>query len=105
MTRVPSLLAPLVDKGGKVIPPWNSFFQQFTQNAPAAQAIIPDGSPFSFTASQPGNLTIFSGTISNVTLSRGPSNFNFTGLKIIPMGIGDTITITYSVIPSLNFLG
>lgn len=104
MTFVPNLQSALVDKLGKVIPPWNSFFQQFTQLAPAAQPVI-GASPLIYTTNVPGNLIIPNGTISNITLTRGLANFNLTGLKVIPMGIGDTVTITYSVAPSVDFLG
>lgn len=106
---VPNLLSPLVNAAGKLIPPWNSWFQQFSQAAPAVAAITVGGSPFSYTANSNGNLIVSGGTVSLITLTRGTDTIiiatSTATPRIVPISIGDTITVTYSVLPTLQFLG
>ena len=97
MTFVPNLVSALVDKMGRVIPPWNSFFQQFTQLASAASQPT---SPF--TSNTQGSLFFTTGT-PVITLTRGPLVLTLTGQKIIPVGSGDTVTWTGAT--TVNFLG
>lgn len=89
-----------------IIPPWNSFFQQFVQQAPAALEITLDASPFSITPNAQGMLSVNSGTVSSVILTRGNINITISGdaRSIIPIRIGDIVTITYSVAPTVYFL-
>lgn len=70
-----------------LIPPWNSWFQQFSQPAPAVVDVSAD-SPF--TANSNGTL-ILTGA-GAITLTRGNVNITLTGQRIIPIGIGDTVT-------------
>jgi hypothetical protein len=108
MTRpVPNLLAPIVtvkDRSGKVeigkgtiVPPWNSWFQQFTQPAPAVIAVVLTP----FTANSVGTVIITGAT--TVTLTRGISVFNVTGQMIIPISIGDELSWTGPA--TVSFLG
>lgn len=113
-TLVPNSQAPIgevKDKSGKVIGSafitlvWASFFQQFTQKAPAVQDVTISGSPFEYTPNNKGIFVVTGGTISNLSLIRGTVTINLTGQKIIPVSIGDTLSITYSIVPtSLQFL-
>lgn len=89
-----NLQAPLVSvkdsKGnvigtGTVIQPWNSFFQQFTQAAPAAVVAT---SPYTPNAKG----TLITSAAVSTTLTRGGASFTFTTQRIFPMAIGDTIT-------------
>lgn len=84
---VPNLGAKLVDKLGYLIPPWNSFFQQLVQRAPAVQNV--DGSPF--TANQNGTLILLGAT--GIHLIRGNVDINLGSLDpaIIPISIGDSV--------------
>lgn len=83
---------------GYIIPPWNSFFQQQTQKAPAATTVTI--SPF--TANAHGTLIIQGAA--TVTLTRGTTNISLAGDQIIPIAIGDTVSWTGS--PTLiQFLG
>lgn len=86
---------------------WRSFFQQFVQKASAAVDVILTGSPFSYTPNQNGNVYVNGGTVSNVSLIRGSDTLDVTGQKILPIGIGDTIQITYGPgpLPIVKFLG
>lgn len=106
MIPLPNVLAAFVNKSGQIIRPWNSYLQQFTQQPPSVVSITVSGSPFSYTAREPGNIAITNGTISNIRLSRGIVDIDFgAGTdKIIPAGINDIITITYSVLPTVRFL-
>lgn len=88
-----------------LISPWNSFFQQFVQAAPAVATVTLTGSPFTFTPNANGNLIVIGGVVSNISLTRGNDVIDLTGQTIIPTSINDTVSITYSNAPSLKFLG
>ena len=105
--RVYNLNSPFVDiKTGKAIAPWNSFLQQFTQKAAAVQNITLTGSPFSYTPNDRGNVIVSGGTISGINLIRGDVIIPLSTVRplMVYLGIGDTIQITYSVTPTLQFL-
>ena len=103
--RIPNINSPLVDENGKITPPWNTFFQQFNQSAPASQTVSVGNSPFSYTPNTPGNVYVSGGTVSNISLIRGNVVINLTGQPIVPISIGDTVKITYSSVPTVKFLG
>lgn len=105
MVPLPNLLAPLVDKvTGLIKRPWNSFLQQFVQPPPAFMAISVTASPFSYTVKEPGMVTITGGTVSNVALTRGTVTINFGSINLVPVGINDIVTVTYSVLPTIKFV-
>lgn len=105
MITLPSLFAKLVDTSGRMLTPWNSYFQQFTQ-APASAIDITVGiSPFAYTVREPGTLSIAGGTITGVTLTRGSVVITLTTTNnLIPVGINDIVTVSYSVLPTLRLL-
>jgi len=86
---VPNMLAPLVDKLGKIIPPWNSFFQQLVQPAPAVASVT---LPSPFTANANGKV-IITGAVT-IDLTRGLDTVNLNGQRIIPVRISDTVEWT-----------
>lgn len=116
-----------------LITPWTQFFQQFVQKAPAAVPItLPNplptsDTPFLYTANQRGKIMIdwYRGTSPPlpvtppdpppiVTFSRGdlssnPFTIDLTGVHIIPIAIGDTISVYRTLVGTqpytLNFLG
>jgi hypothetical protein len=105
MVPLPNLLAKFVNDLGRIIPPWNSYLQQFTQAPPNFMAQTVSGSPFSFTATEPGMIAISGGTVIAVTLTRGATVINLGATpKLIPVAIADTVTITYSVLPTISFI-
>lgn len=104
MTRpVLNLNAPIGEvRFSKVylLPPWNSFFQQFVQQAPAVQSISVLSSPFQ--ANQNGTVVIQGGTV--VSLVRGSTTIVLgNGQFIIPVSISDIVQWTTAT--NVYFLG
>lgn len=95
---VPNLQMPLVDKLGKLLTPWNSFFQQFVQPAPAV-ADFSTTNPL--TVNSAGNV-ILTGAVT-ITLTRGSDTISLTGERIIPVSIGDVVAWTGPA--TVQFLG
>jgi hypothetical protein len=102
---VPNTNAPLVDtRTGKIIPPWNMFFQQLVQPAPAAVDVT-NLSPF--TANSNGTLVITNAKVPNpldlttfITLIRGTVKTTIIGTNaVIPIAIGDTVLWTVDPTP------
>jgi len=83
---------------GYVIPPWNSFFQQLVQPAPAVATV----SVSPFTANANGTV-IFTGGAPAITLTRGLDVITLTGQRIIPISIGDTVSWVGAT--TVQFLG
>lgn len=109
------LTAPLVDiKTGKIIPPWNNFFQLFTQAPQAAihvggagSLILPGiVSPFEYQVPEKGSLIISGGTVSAVTLARGDTILTIGAATNLcfPVSINDVVTITFSSEPEVWLL-
>lgn len=94
---VPNLSSAIVDKTGKIIQPWYSWFQQFSQKAPA----VSGASANPFTANANGTLILTGAT--GVTLTRGSVDISLTGQRIIPISIGDTVSWTGPA--TVQFLG
>ena len=70
-----------------------------------AAAVTLGGSPADYTANSSGSLAVSGGTVSSITLTRGLVTVP-TGVVagLIPMEIGDVVSITYAVAPTVNFL-
>jgi hypothetical protein len=98
------MLSALVDKAGRIIPPWNSFFQQFTSPPANILSVIVGASPFSYVAKQPGMLIISGGTVSAVNFTRGNITISMGTSEAFPVEIADTISVTYSVLPTIKFV-
>lgn len=75
-----------------------------TSGAPI-QVITPTGSPFPYAATSEGSLSVQGGTVTIVQFTRG-STIIPLGLTsaLIPMVIGDKVTITYLSAPSIYFI-
>lgn len=93
-----SALVMIKGNYGFIVPPWNSFFQQFTQPAPAIANVTLNP----FTANANGTLIIKGAT--TITFTRGLTSINLTGQEIIPISISDTVSWT-GVPASIQFLG
>jgi hypothetical protein len=95
---VPNMQAPLVGKDGRLLSPWNSFFQQLVQQAPDVSPVT-DPSPFTANA----NGTVILTGAATVNLTRGNVIINLNGERIIPVRIGDTVSWTGAA--TVQFLG
>lgn len=105
MITLPSLVSKLVDSTGRLLTPWNSYFQQFTQAPASAIAITVGASPFAYTVREPGLLAITGGTVTGVTLTRGSVVVTLDATNnLIPVCINDIVTVTYAVLPTLRLL-
>ncbi len=102
---VVNLGSPLVNPAtGIIAQPWQSFFQQSVQKPPPFEDIVIGVSPFSYTPNVLGHCFVDGGTITAILLERGQDSINFTGDRLIPMSIGDTLVIIYTVLPTLKFI-
>jgi hypothetical protein len=102
---VPNLATALVDKLGLLSnQAWISWFQQFSQAPSAAIILVVGPSPFAYQTRQPGLINVHGGTVSAITITRGTVVIDVNGQKLIPISIKDTITVTYSVKPTMLFL-
>lgn len=104
MQPFPSTLARFVNMAGKIEQPWIQYIQQFTQTPPKFLAITVGSSPFSYTAVEPGYIDVTGGTVSAIHLLRGVGDINLTAQRMIPVSIGDIVKVTYSVVPTIQFI-
>ena len=103
---VPSSSEPIGSLNGQpvyVSPTYQRFFGNLVGNPQPIQTVSATGSPFSFTASQAGSVSISGGTISALRLTRGKLSVPVSG-AMIPVMNGDMLTITYSGSPAIYFI-
>lgn len=69
------------------------------------QSITAGASPYAYAAPHHGSVSIQGGTVSAVTLTRQGTAVTL-GLTagIVPVATGDTVTVTYSVAPTMKFI-
>jgi len=73
--------------------------------APAAPVpITPGTSPYAYLAPAAGTVVVDGGTVSLVTLKRGSSSAITLPVGIAPVQEGDTVTVTYSVAPTMTLV-
>ena len=83
---------------GYIIPPWNSFFQQSTQKAPAVVSVTQN--PYQANAN--GTVIVLGGN--TVKLTRGTTIIALgNGVFIIPINISDIVS--WAGASSVQFLG
>ena len=105
MLILPNKMAPFVDALKRIVHPWDSYLQQFTQAPPNIQSTTVGVSPFDYTAREPGNLIIIGGTVTGVSLIRGAVTIILASTtQIIPVAINDIVRVSYSVLPTLQFI-
>lgn len=108
MLPLPNVLQNFVDGGKKIINPWIQYLQQFTIPPPAFADITVGTSPFSYEADEPGNLFVSGGAVSSIALTRGADTIivapNTTNPRLVPIAIADTVTVTYTVLPTIKFI-
>lgn len=105
MPIVPQSGQPIADAGGRVTTVWQRFFASLVGQPESIAPVTVTASPFTYTASAPGFVSIIGGTFSAATLNRSGTLIAFgTTTRAIPVGQGDKITVTYTVAPTINFI-
>jgi len=101
-----STIAPFVDKAGKILQPFLAYLQQFTIQPPPFSDITVGSSPFEYHAAEPGNIYISGGVVSAISLTRGTTILSLVTTRpiIIPVGIEDSVTVTYTGLPTMKFI-
>jgi hypothetical protein len=102
---LPSNIPSFLDNFGKVSLPWLYFFQSINGAGEPIDAVTVGASPFSFTASQKGNLLITGGTVSQIQIQRAQTTLT-TGLTsgFVPVSQNDIVIVTYTVLPTIKFI-
>ena len=71
----------------------------------AFSSITAGASPYTYTAAAVGHLLVSAGTVSAITLNRGSSSLTLPSVSgFIPLDNTDSVTITYSAAPTLNWI-
>ena len=102
---LPNIAAPAVTEKLLFVESWIKFFAALINPPSAIAPITLTGSPFSYQTAEKGTVSIVGGTVSAVAIIRGQTTLS-TGLTagLFPLGLDDTITITYTVAPTVNFI-
>lgn len=104
---LPSNTLPIADpQTGILASIWYQFFVRLSQLS-AEQPIQPltvTASPFVYTASTIGNVFVSGGTVSSIVLARSGVTLTCTESIFIPVAANDTVTVTYSGLPTMTFV-
>jgi hypothetical protein len=104
---IPSPTLPVSDsKTGLLSSIWYQFFTRLQQlTAERAIAAITVGtSPFVYTPSTIGNIFVSGGTVSSIVLARDTVTLTCPENVFIPVAANDTVTVTYTVKPTMTFV-
>ena len=98
-------MVPLVNADRTPTTAWQQFLAQMVAQPGPIASVTVGASPFAYKASESGHLLIIGGTVSAVSLNRGRVTV-VTGQTagFFPMALGDTITVTYTVLPTIKFI-
>lgn len=85
---------------------WYRFFQAVYKGTPPSSesALTVGASPFAFTAPSRGFIMLSGGTVSAVQFTRAQTTLTGQTSGIFPISQGDTLTVTYSGLPSMVFV-
>lgn len=85
---------------------WYMFIVRLAQLSPERPIapITVGASPFVYTASTIGNIFISGGTVSAIVLGRSGVNLICPENTFIPVAANDTVTVTYSLLPTMTFV-
>lgn len=100
---VPSTNQP-ISENGIVTTVWQRFFNALVSSPSAIASIQATQSPVAYKAAERGTLSISGGTISDVTLQRASVSISLGPVRLVPVANADTVTITYSVAPTISFI-
>jgi hypothetical protein len=79
------------------------FFNNLVGSAQPIVSVATTGSPFSYTASGRGFVTVTGGSVSGATLKRAGTTIDVSP-STIPVMNGDVVTLAYSVPPVVSFI-
>jgi hypothetical protein len=98
----PSYEQPLTSKG-QTSQSWYRFFQGiYLGTPPSAETVITVGiSPFAYLAPAKGFMIVSGGTVSAIQFTRAQTTLTNQTSGIFPLSQGDTLTVTYSGLPSM----
>jgi hypothetical protein len=82
---------------------WAVRISQLSAESPMMAPAV-GASPFTFTAGTIGHMFVTGGTVSSIVLTRSGTSITCQANQFIPMAAGDTITVTYSVAPTMTFV-
>jgi len=105
MTNFVPPRVPLVDPNtGMVTRQWYLYFQG--SDPAAATAVVVGVSPFTYVPSDVGSVVVRGGTVSLIEIIRKGTAVDVgVTAGIIPIARGDQLRITYTVLPTVTFLG
>lgn len=108
MQTFPNITQRFVDAAGIILQPFISYLQQFTTSPPPFVDINVGASPFEYEAAEPSFVYITGGTVSEITLTRGTDTIiiapDTTIPRLVPTAIGDIVTVTYTVLPTMKYI-
>src|SRR5271168_158761 len=101
----PTYDTPLTVKGS-IHTAWYRFFQNVYKGAPPSSetAVALSASPFAYQAPSGGFVIVRGGTVSAIQFTRSATTLTGQTQGVFPMSQGDTLTITYSGVPSLTWV-
>lgn len=102
-TKVPAARQPISDDQSNATRPWFLFFTSISPSEEAPQVLTVSASPFTYQAPAAGTVFIVGGTVSAQVYKRGSNSFPFTG-TVVPVSQGDSVIVTYSVVPVMTFV-
>lgn len=102
--QLPSQLSKLVDKMGKIVTPWNIFFQQLVSAPSPIMDVDVTASPFIYDVGEPGTVFVTGGAITSVEFIRGSVTLNVGTLRLVQVNKQDQVKITYTVLPTVKFI-
>ena len=103
---LPQPTQPLATKG-VVGDPWYRYFAGlFSGVPPAPESGVKIGpSPFTFTAARGGSLIVNGGAVSVIQFARSATRYTTGATQgMFPLSQGDSLTIQYSMAPTLTFV-
>lgn len=87
---------------------WFSFWAGLFSGQPTGlvSSVVAGTSPFNYVAPTGGTAIVQGGTVSVIKISRDGVTFFTTGVTagVFPVSQGDTLQVTYSVVPTITFL-
>lgn len=104
---LPSQTLPINDaKSGLLASIWYQFFVRIAQLSAEQpiSTVTPGASPYTYTASTIGHLIVTNGSGLTIILARGSGSTTCQSGVFIPMAANDTVTVTYSVAPTIKFI-